>query len=73
MGKKLESALTLLHQVKKLESLIIERIKLGDNSIKFEWTSDGEKCIASNSYLNAFGPDGSQTFTFKFGPDYGKS
>ena len=69
MGKKLDKYISMLQYVKQLEDVLTRRIKEGNYDIEFEWTSDGVNELVSRD-LRLKGniePDGSQTFTFKFG------
>lgn len=61
MGKKLNQYLSMINYIRQVESLLTERIKSGNDDIVFSWEND------SNSPMKE--PDGSQTFTFKFGRD----
>ena len=73
MGKKLDHYIAMRGYIKQLDNLLEERIKEGNDKIWLEWTSDGTIQEPGECGMVSLKPDGSQTFTFKFGPDYGKS
>jgi hypothetical protein len=69
MGKKLDQYLSMINYIRQVEALLTERIKSGNDDIKFSWTSDGEIPRPNEDRSISHEPDGSQTFTFQFGRD----